>query len=87
MFGDELMVPVVTHGTQPLSAISIESFADMGYQVDLTRAGDYRVGTVGGARRAGPRGPALYLGDDVVRGPIRVVDRKGRVVRLYDARR
>ena len=87
VFGDELMVPVVTHGTQPLSAITIESCADMGYQVDLSRADDYRLGTGGGARRVGPRGPAPYLGDDVVRGPIRVVDRKGRVVRVYEARR
>ncbi len=43
----ELMTPTLSsRGTQPLSAITIQSLADMGYEVDVTRAEAYTLPTL-----------------------------------------
>lgn len=85
VFVDELMTPFVGGG-HALSLITIESLADMGYGVDLTRAESY---TLPGSRPAGMRtgsGPVVYLGDDILRRPIVLVDQKGRTSVRYPRR-
>ena len=91
VFGDELLsqdyylgTDSTTSADKVLSAISIQAFADIGYQVDLRQANSYTLPIAGGlatnarakatSRRA-PFGRAIAM-------PIAVVDTKGRVVRV-----
>ena len=78
VFGDELMTPFVGGG-HALSLITIESLADMGYGVDITRAEFYTLPGAGAPGSASPSGPRVHLGDDIARWPIVLVDQKGRV--------
>ena len=76
----ELMTPYQNGGVlDPLSAITIQSLADLGYTVDAGLAEAYRL--PGTADVAEPARKIPY-GDDILRGPIIVVDRNGRVVRV-----
>ncbi|MCE2398912.1 MAG: Ig-like domain-containing protein [Gemmatimonadetes bacterium] len=87
VFGDEIMSPFiyVEDDEAPISAITLQSFADAGYEVDVSRADDYELPdpTV-----PPPGAPAkddravLDLSDDVVWGPVTVVDADGRVIRV-----
>ncbi len=82
VFGDEIMSPTMRVGTDklPVSAITLQSFADVGYEVDVSRADDYEL-PGGTAKR--PGGEAVFdLGNDVVWGPVVVLDTDGRVVRV-----
>lgn len=45
VFGTELMTPFLAAGSNPLSATSIRSLADLGYQVSLARAQAFSVAT------------------------------------------
>ena len=74
----ELMTPYASIGTpDPLSAITIQSLADLGYVVDLNVAEPF---TLPGAADAAADQPRLiHLGDDVLKSPIVVLDRNGRV--------
>ena len=78
----ELMTPIQNGGVaDPLSAITILSLADLGYKVDVSIAEPYRLpGTAGAADRL--PGRRIEYGDDILRTPIIVVDRQGRVVRV-----
>ena len=79
LFTNELMTPMINSGTNPLSAISIQSLADVGYRVDVGQADPFnRVFTAAAAAGAGP---VIDLRGDVRRGPIFEVDGHGRVVR------
>lgn len=83
VFEAELMTPFLTLGTEPLSRITIESMADMGYEVNLTAAESYRITGSGAPDAAAkPDGPVIDLSNDIARGPIRVYDQKGRLVRI-----
>lgn len=85
VLGDELMTYVLTGGSPPLSLITIESIADLGYGVDLTQADRYTLPEAGASRVARPpAGPVIHLGNDLLDNPVMVVDREGRVVRIYD---
>ena len=64
----------------PLSNITIQALADMGYTVDASQAEAYSVPEPG-AERADPE-RTLDYGDDVFRGPITLHDRSGRIVRM-----
>ena len=78
----ELMTPYQDVGfLDGLSAVTIQSLADMGYTVDVTLAEPF---TVPGTLAADLTGAArkVAYGDDIIRGPIVVVDRNGRVVRV-----
>ena len=77
----ELMTPTLSLGVpNPLSAITIQSLADMGYFVDVSLAETFRL--PGAAARApGEEARKIEYGDDVRRGPIIVFDRDGRAVR------
>ena len=68
VMGDELMTPSLTGDSQPLSAITIGLFHDLGYEVDPAEADSY---TLASAKRVGePR--VVNLGPDVAPFPIRV---------------
>ena len=77
----ELMTPFQNGGVlDPLSAITIQSLADMGYAVDVSLAEPYRL--PGAAAVAADPARKIEYGDDILRTPIIVVDRNGRVVRV-----
>ena len=65
----------------PLSAITIESLADLGYEVDATWAEPYELPSADMAR-AIEAAPKIPYGDDVWRGPVIFVDPDGRIVRV-----
>ena len=74
----ELMTPFASLGTpDPLSAITIQSLADMGYVVDVDLAEPYTLSVAADA--AARKLDLVDLGDDVLRSPIVVLDRNGRV--------
>ena len=85
---DEMMTPSLVLGqANPLSAITLQSFADMGYRIDVSHAQPYRLPSTAqvadiaaGAQSHGVE--ILRYGDDVERGPIMVVDANGKVVNV-----
>ncbi|WP_425155540.1 leishmanolysin-related zinc metalloendopeptidase [Candidatus Palauibacter sp.] len=72
-------------GTEPLSAITIQSLADLGYAVDATVADHYRLPRADAARKI-EKGRLIPYGNDIWRGPIIVADSAGRVVRVIRPR-
>ena len=78
---NELMTPYQNGGiSDPLSAITIQALADLGYVVDVSLAEYYRL--PGQAADYADPASRIDYGDDIMRGPIIVVDRNGRVVRV-----
>lgn len=69
--------------SSPLSAITIQALADMGYSVNAALADAYTI-ALPDARGpvAAEAGDMVPLGHDIERLPIRVVDAEGRVVRV-----
>lgn len=84
VFGLELMTPVQQVGrSDPFSAITIESLADLGYTVDATLADDYELGEADAdfAVPDGLLGATINLRGDIRRSTLEIVDTDGRVVR------
>ena len=81
---EEIMTPFFVAGqTQPLSAITVESLADLGYRVDVSRADAFSKTFTSPARVTTPDPRAVIdLRGDIHQGPIIVVDAKGRIVRV-----
>ena len=71
--------------TEPLSTITIQSLADLGYAVDATAADPYRLPHADAARKI-DKGRLIPYGNDIWRGPIIVADSAGRVVRVIRPR-
>ena len=88
VFDDEMMTPSLVLGrANPVSAITLQSFADMGYKIDVSEAQPYRLPSTArvadiaaGAEKQGV--DILEYGNDVARGPIMVVDTNGKVVNV-----
>ncbi len=79
----ELMTPSLNSGqSNPLSAISIQSLADMGYTVGVGQADAYSKAFTGPPRAPAPGTRMIDISDDVLRTPIMVVDEKGRLIRV-----
>ena len=76
VFVNELMTGYLNPGPNPLSRLTIASLADQGYAVDLAAADSYSFLS---SLRAFDNRPKLLLKNDIRRGPIRKVDRSGRV--------
>ena len=73
-------------GANPISAITLQAMADLGYTVDVSLADDYELpGTVPPGAGADRAGRVYDLTGDVVRVPVRVIDADGRVVRVIPA--
>lgn len=77
VFDNELMTGYINPGQNPLSAVTLASLADLGFAVDFAAADAYS-GLILSLRAFDTR-PRLLLRNDIWRGPIRKVDRKGRV--------
>ena len=77
---NELMTGFIGAGQNPLSRITVASLADQGYAVDLAAADAY---SIMGLLRAFDTRPKLLLKNDILRGPIRRVDRRGRVTGVF----
>ena len=78
IFGNELMSPSISPGSSPLSAVTAASLADLGYAVRTNLADAFRLPDAAALQVHGIR--AVDLGDDVIRIPVEVRDRNGRVV-------
>ena len=74
---NELMTGFIGSGSNPLSGITITSLADQGYPVNLAAADPFSF--LLGSLRAFDSRPKLQLKNDILRHPIRMVDRHGRV--------
>lgn len=85
VLGDELMTPVLNIGAgNPLSAITLQSLADIGYGVDLSGADAFdRIFTAPG-RSDGAEAQGIRIEEAVSRNPIAVVDERGRIVRIIN---
>jgi hypothetical protein len=73
---NELMTGWLNAGTNPLSAITVESLADMGYTVNAAGADAY---TLPSAPLPAVRAGAIFLNNDILVGPTYMVDEQGRV--------
>jgi len=82
VFATELMTGFLNSGVpNPLSVITTAAMGDLGYVVNYAASEPYTVANVAGLR-AQPSLPQIELGDDILRLPILVVDRRGRVTRI-----
>ncbi len=79
----DVMAP---YGDSLLTAITVQTLADLGYEVDVSKADPYTLpmAAQGDARGAVEveGGDAEVLVDDVIEVPVVVVDRNGKVVRI-----
>ena len=75
VFGNENMTPSIDRGSM-VSILTIESFADLGYQVNTNAAEPYRLPRVVSSSES----ELIILENDILEGPISVVDREGNVV-------
>ncbi len=84
VFGREGMTPALTLGVaNPFSAITLQAMADVGYLVDVSLADDYQLANAAPPDPAADQpGQVLDLSNDVVQGPVMVLDRNGRVLRV-----
>ena len=69
-FGNELMTGYINAGVNPLSSVSIGSLADLGYQVDITRADAFTPPNMSGLKSAFQRAPAPIAPDEILLHPI-----------------
>ena len=84
VFGNEIMSTVgIRDVHEPVSAITIQSLADLGYSVDVSQADLYRLPSPGTASRRAPE-DQIHHYDDVIRGPIQVIDTDGNVVDIIE---
>ena len=85
VFGSELMSPRYSlRSNNPLSAITIQAMADVGYVVDASVAEAFDLPNTAPPDLAADA-PPWDLRDIVVQGPVIVVDADGRIVRVDPA--
>jgi hypothetical protein len=78
----ELMTPELTPGiANPLSAITTESLADLGYTVDSDEADSFSRTFSAPARLTAPSRRNINLKNDTPRGPLDVVDSFGNTIK------
>ena len=87
VFENELMTPFLSTGIEPLSAVTIEAMADLGYNVDPSVADNYRISSDGAAGMGVDPESTIDLGNDIADYPVVLIDQKGRVVRTVYPRR
>ncbi len=81
----ELMTPFID-ATNALSIISVQSLADLGYEVSNEAADTYTVPAPNAVPgRVAPTEGKIPLIDDIIWMPLRVVDEDGRVIRIIPA--
>ncbi|MXY31966.1 MAG: hypothetical protein F4Y48_12265, partial [Gammaproteobacteria bacterium] len=84
VMGSENMTPRFTVGTaNPVSAITVQALADLGYRVNARLAQPYFVSPAAAAAAAvAEDAPAIDLSNDVYRGPITEIDGEGNIIRV-----
>lgn len=80
VFGSELMTGFIGAGSNPLSAVTIASLADLGYSVDMSKADAF---TLGPFIRRAPSGVLRQLRNDIRFRPTGVIGPRGTPVRPY----
>ena len=86
VMGSENMTPALTVGeANPVSAITIQALADLGYRVNARLAQPYSVSPAAAA--VAEDAPAIDLRDDVYRGPISEIDAEGKTIRVVPGER
>jgi hypothetical protein len=86
IFNNELMTGFLDSGGNPLSVVSTASMGDLGYLVNFAASDGYTVPAAAAAVAPAAPGTKLSLGNDILRMPIQVVDRTGRVVQTIPPR-
>ena len=85
VFGSELLTGWFDESDhRPLSVVTVQSLADLGYVVDPAPADSYRLPTAAAAHAHDPAG-RIFLGNDIWQGPIIIADQEGRIVRVIQA--
>lgn len=93
VFGTELMTPFISAGggANQMSAMTIQSLADLGYNVNLNTQETFSIPNLmasaiaeGGSAASGGSGAMLRLPEPTT--PVFLVDRAGRLIRLRDPR-
>ena len=82
VFPGELMQPGNSEQREALSAITIQSLADLGYSVDVTAADPYKPLVAGAAAARHGRFQPFDGELDVPPPPLMILDREGRVVEI-----
>ena len=83
VFGEELMTSGLRDGVADyLSAITIQSLADIGYTVDVEEADGYTVPGASAVGSASAAASAIHIREEVVTGPAVFYDRQGSAVRV-----
>ena len=83
VMGNEIMAPTLSlNESERLSAITIQSLADLGYQVNASLAQSYSLPSPAVVADMVEDVQRIALGDDVRQGPIMVIDRNGNVVEV-----
>lgn len=77
---DELMTGFINATSNPLSAITVESLRDLGYQVNPGAADLYSVELTPAQQAPGAGG--VELRNDILRIPLRILDDRGEVIRI-----
>ena len=81
VMGPENMTPRFKLGaTNPVSAITVQALADLGYRVNARLAEPYFVSPAAAAAAA-EDAPAIDFRNDVYRGPITEIDGEGNIIR------
>ena len=79
VFTNELMTGYIGAGENPLSVVTIASLQDNGYEVDLSKADAFSILAL---LRTGPS-KTIKLHNDILGGPIRIINKQGRIVGTY----
>ena len=82
LFDTELMSTILNAAAAPLSAVTIASLADLGYEVDATRADRYRLPAAGGGMAARSAVHGHHCG--VRAAPVTVADLPREIVRSFN---
>lgn len=82
VFGTEVMTGFINGAADRLSRVTAGSMADLGYAVTLSGAETYALPLSAAARAE----PPVALGDDLLRVPVKVLDPRGRVLRVLAPR-
>ena len=88
VMGSENMTPELTVGAaNPVSAITIQALADLGYSVNVGLAEAYTVPSPAPVAAAAGDAPVIDLSNDVYRGPIIEIDGEGNIIRVVPGER
>jgi hypothetical protein len=79
-FVTELMTGFISGGTNPLSVVTANQFADLGYTVNLQAADAYTLANPNALRMSGQE--AVRMIDDVWHGPVYTMGTHGRLARI-----